>query len=141
MYIDTNTHIYIYFYSFSKCLRRKRICSDREDFIKCSEQFSHRFLIKGHRMDIINKQWKKVFNIQSYPFKCKEIKPTDLLSIIHNYNPSVVRVIETMIKELKNYSKLTSSNHPFVRTDNLRIKKTQSREIWISTYSSITKQF
>ena len=64
-------------------------------------------------MTIINKQWKKVVNIQRINLlKRREIKPTDRLPIIHTYHPSVERVNKTMIKEFKNYSKLTLSKHP-----------------------------
>ena len=44
---------------FSKFLRYNRICSDHRDFMKCSKAFTHRLLIKGCPMTIINKQWQK----------------------------------------------------------------------------------
>ena len=41
-----------------------------------------------------------------------EVRPTGRLPIIHTYHPSIERVSKTIIKESKNYSKLTSK-HPF----------------------------
>ena len=61
-------------------------------------------------MTIIYKQWQKVVNIQRVNLlKCKEIKSSGCLPIIH----TVERANKTMIGELRNYSKLTSSKHPF----------------------------
>ena len=37
---------------FSQFLRYKRICSDHRDFIKCSKELTHRFLIKGYHMTV-----------------------------------------------------------------------------------------
>ena len=65
-------------------------------------------------MTTINKQWQKVVNIQRVdPLKCKEIKSSGRLPNIHTYHPFVERVNKTMIKEFRNYSKLTSSKYPF----------------------------
>ena len=65
-------------------------------------------------MTIMNKQWHKVVNIQRVNLlKCKENKASGRLPIIHTYHPSVERANKTMIKEFRNYSKLTSSKHPF----------------------------
>ena len=59
-------------------------------------------------MTIINKQWQKVVNIQRVDLlKCKEIKASVHLPIIHTYHPSIERVNKTIIKEFRNYSKLT----------------------------------
>ena len=65
-------------------------------------------------MTIINKQWQKVVNIQrANLLNCKEIKSSGCFPIIHTYHPSVERVNKWIIKEFRNYSKLTSSKHPF----------------------------
>ena len=65
-------------------------------------------------MTIINKQWQKVVYVQrANLLKCKEIKASCRLPIILTFHPSVERVDNTIIKELRNYSKLTSSKHPF----------------------------
>ena len=65
-------------------------------------------------MTIINKQWQKVVYIQrANLLKCKEIKSSSRLPIIHTYHQSVERVNKTIIKEFRNYIKITSSNHPF----------------------------
>ena len=65
-------------------------------------------------MTTINKQCQKVVNIQRVNLlKCKEIITSGRLPISHTYHPSVERVNKTIIKELKNYSKLESSKHPF----------------------------
>ena len=65
-------------------------------------------------MTIMDKQWHHVYDIQRVSlFKYKEVKPTDRLPIIHTYHPSVELVNKTIIKESKNYSKLTLSKHPF----------------------------
>ena len=65
-------------------------------------------------MTIMNKQWQKVVNIQRVNLlKCKEIKSSVCLPIIHTYHPSVERVNKTIIKEFRNYCKLTSSKHAF----------------------------
>ena len=99
---------------FSKFLRCQRICSDHRDFIKCSKDLTHRFLIKGCPMTIIHKQWQKVVNIQrANLLKRMEIKASDRLPVIHTYHPSVERVDKTMNTEFRNNSKLTSSKHPF----------------------------
>ena len=51
-------------------------------------------------MTIVNKQWQKVVNIQRINLlKCKEIKASDRLPIIHTYHPSVEHVNKTIIKE------------------------------------------
>ena len=64
-------------------------------------------------MTITNKQWRKVVNIQRVNLlKCKEIKASGRLPIIHTYHPPVERVNKTIIKELRNYRKSTSSKHP-----------------------------
>ena len=65
-------------------------------------------------MTIIYKQWQKVVNIQrSKLLNCKEIKSSGCLPIIRTYHPSVERVNKSIIKEFRNYRKLTSSKHPF----------------------------
>ena len=72
------------------------------------------FLKMGYPMTIMNKQWQKVVNIQRVNlWKCNEINSSGCLPIIHTYHPSVERVNNTMIKEFRNYSKLTSSKHKF----------------------------
>ena len=71
----TDSHSYLHYESnnpihlkhsiiFSTFLRYKRICSDNRDFIKCSKELTHRFLIKGYPIKIIHKQWQKVFYIR-----------------------------------------------------------------------------
>ena len=98
-------------------------------------------LIKGYPMTIINKQWHKVVNIQRVnQLKCKEIRASGRLPIIQTYHPSVELANKTMIKEFRNYSKLTSLNidlmsHQFVRTDKLH-----SHKIKFCTYCSIYRQ-
>ena len=74
-------------------------------------------------MTIIDKRWQKFANIQRVNvLKCKESKSSCRLSIVHTYHPSIERANKTMITEFRNYSKITSSKHPFdVRTDNPRI--------------------
>ena len=68
----------------------------------------------GYPMTITNKQWKNAVNIQSVNLlKCKEIKASDRLPIIHTYRPSVEHANKTIIKEFINYSKSTSSKLPF----------------------------
>ena len=65
-------------------------------------------------MTIMSKQWQKVVYIHRVNLlKCKEIKSSGSLPIIHTYLPSVECVNKTIIKEIRNYSKLTSSKHPF----------------------------
>ena len=99
---------------FSTFLRYKRICSEHREFIKCSKELTHRFLMKGYPMSITNEKWKKVVDIQRVnQLMCKETKSSGCLPIIHTYHPSVERVNKTIIKEFRNYSKLTSSKHPF----------------------------
>ena len=96
---------------FQKFLRYELMCSD---FIKCSKELTHRFLRKGYPMTTMNKQWQNVVDIQRVNLlKCKEIKASGRLPIIHTYHQSVQRVNKTIIKEFRNYSKLTSSKHPF----------------------------
>ena len=121
----TDRHSYLHYKSnhpihlkhsiiFSQFLRYKRICSDHRDFTKCSKELTHRFLKMGYPMTIINKQWQKVVNIQrANLLKCKEIKSSGCLPIIHTYHPFVERVDKSIIKEFRNYSKLTSSKHQF----------------------------
>ena len=121
----TDRHSYLHYESnhpihlkhsifFSEFLRYKRICSDHRDFIKCSKELTQRFLIKGYPVTITNKQRQNVFNIQRVNLlKYKEIKPTGRLPIIHTYHTSIERANKTIIKELKNYSQLTLSKHPF----------------------------
>ena len=68
-------------------------------------------------MTIINKQWQEVVIVQRVKLlKCMKIKASGRLPIIHTYYPSAERVYKTMIKEFRNYSKLTSSKHPFDAT-------------------------
>ena len=58
-------------------------------------------------------EWQEVVNIQRVNLlKCKEIKASARLPIIHTY-PSIERVNKTIIKELKNYTKLALPKHPF----------------------------
>ena len=65
-------------------------------------------------MTTMNKHWQKVVNIQRVNLlKCKEIKASGRLPIIHTYNPSVERANRTVIKEFRNYGKLMYSKHPF----------------------------
>ena len=125
MYIYIYIHIYMHYKSnhpihlkhsiiFSKFLRYKRICSDHRDFTKCSKELTYCFLKMGYPMTIINKQWQKVLNIQrANLLNCKEIKSSGCLPIIYTYLPSVEHVNKSIIKEFRNYSKLTSSKHPF----------------------------
>ena len=62
----------------------------------------------------MSKRWQKVVNIHRVNLlKYKEIKSSGCLPIIHTYLPLVERVNKTIIKEFRNYSKLTSSKHPF----------------------------
>ena len=46
---------------FSKFIRYKRICSDHRDFIKCSKELTHSFLIKGYYMTTMKKNSRKKF--------------------------------------------------------------------------------
>ena len=65
-------------------------------------------------MTIINKQWQNVLYIQRVNLlKCKEIKASGRIPIIHTYHSSVERVNKTIIKEFRNYRKLTSSKYRF----------------------------
>ena len=48
----------------SQFIRYKSMCSDHRDFIKCSKELTHRFLIKGYSMAIIYKQCQNVVDIQ-----------------------------------------------------------------------------
>ena len=65
-------------------------------------------------MTFINKQWQKFVGSQrANPLRCKEVKSSGRLLIVHTYHPSVERVNQAIIKELKNYCKLTSSKRPF----------------------------
>ena len=108
----------------SKFLHYKRICSDHRDVIKCSKELTHRFLIKSYPMTTMNKQCQKVVNIKRVSLlKCKEIKASDHLPIIHTYHPSVECANKTMIKEFIYYRLLNIHlmSHQFVRTDNPRI--------------------
>ena len=99
---------------FLQFLRYKRICSDHRDFMKCSKELTHSFFIKVCPMTVMSKQWQKVVNIQRVNLlKCRETNATDRLPIIHTYHPSVERANKTIIKEFIDYSKLTSSKHPF----------------------------
>ena len=134
----TDRHSYLHYKSnhpihlkhsiiFSKFLRNKRIYSDNRDFTKYSKELTHRFLKMGCPMTIINKQYQKVVNIQRVILlKCNGIKSSVCLPIIHTFHPSVERVNKSIIKEFRNYSKLTSSkphlmSQQFVRTEIPRI--------------------
>ena len=79
------------------------------------QQGTHSSLFyKGFPYKIVSRQLQKVVDIQGVnQLTHREIKAFGRLPIIHTYHPSVKRVGKTIIKEYKNYSKLTSSKHPF----------------------------
>ena len=51
---------------FSQLLRYKRICSDRKDFIKHSNDLVTHFLHIGYPIKFILKQWDKAYNVHRY---------------------------------------------------------------------------
>ena len=69
---------------FSTFLCYFGICSDHRDFIKCSKELTHHFLMKGCPMTNTNKQWQNVVTIQIVSLlKYMEIKSSGHLPIIH----------------------------------------------------------
>ena len=99
---------------FSVLLRYKRICSDRKDFVKHSEELVTHLLHIGYPMKVILRQWDKANKVhRASMFAHKEKTIDNHIPIVQTYHPTIVSANKLGIKEWKLYSKINSATHLF----------------------------
>ena len=120
---NTDNHRYLHYTSChpihiknsiisSQLLRYKTICSDRKDFIKHSKEIVIHFLHIGYPIKSILKQWDKVNKVHRASMFTHRVKTIDNhIPLVQTYHPTIVSTSQSVIKEWKLYSNISSAKH------------------------------
>ena len=87
------------FYDCFTASQIHRICSDRKDFIKHSEELVTHFLRIGYPIKVILKQWDKVHRSSMFTHGEKTID--NHIPLVQTYHPTIVSANKSVIKEWK----------------------------------------